>query len=140
VSKPKTTRTTLTVVRRPATIFARFVGLAILLYGAVAFFGNLVGAIANSDYDPFWVLYLVLGVGLTGMAGAVVFLLSFDGPGPWRTRGRRALGWLGMLMCALLPASFVLLIAPLVLIGGLTLFIPPEEQARQRGRHLATSG
>ncbi|MDP9143897.1 MAG: hypothetical protein M3N43_04235 [Actinomycetota bacterium] len=127
-------------MRRFATIFARFVGLTIFLYGAVIFFGNLVAAMGNAAYDPFWSLYLVLGVGLTGMAGAVVFLLTFDGPFPWRTRGRRALGWIGMLMCALLPASFVLLIAPLALVGGLTLLIPPESPARQRGRHLATSG
>ncbi len=140
MSKPKTTGATLTVVRRLATSFARFVGLAILLYGAVIFFGNLVGAFGNSDYDPFWSLYLVLGVGLTGMAGAFAFLLSFDGPAPWRTRGRRAVGWIGMLMCALLPATFVLLIAPLALLGGLTLFIRPEAPARQRGRHVAISG
>lgn len=127
-------------MRRLATIFARFVGLAILLYGAVIFFGNLAGAFGNSGYDPFWALYLVLGVGLTGLVGAVVFLLSFDGPAPWRTRGRRALGWIGMLICALIPASFVLLIAPLALLGGLTLLIAPESPARRRGRHVATSG
>jgi len=126
-------------VRRLVTTFARFLGLAIFLYGAVIFFGNLVGALGNSDFDPYWILYLVLGVGLTGMTGGVVFLLSFDGPDPWRTRGRRALGWVGMLMCALVPASYVLLIAPLVLVGGLTLLIPPESPARPRGRHVATS-
>lgn len=129
----------MTFVRRFATSIARFVGLAIFLYGAVIFFGNLVGA-GSAGYDPFWTLYLVLGVGLTGMAGAVAFLLSFDGPAPWRTRGRRALGWLGMLMCALIPASFVLLIAPVAMIAGLTLLIPPETPARRRGRHVATSG
>ena len=126
-------------MKRLVTTFARFVGLAIFLYGAVIFFGNLVGALGNSDFDPYWILYLVLGVGLTGMTGGVVFLLSFDGPDPWRTRGRRALGWVGMLMCALVPASYVLLIAPLVLVGGLTLLIPPESPARPRGRHVATS-
>lgn len=140
MSKPKTTGATLTVVRGLATSFARFIGLAIFLYGALIFFGNLVGAIGNADYDPVWSLYLVLGVGLTGMAGAAAFLLSFDGPATWRTRGRRALGWIGMLICALLPASFVLLIAPLALLGGLTLLIPPESPARRRGRHVATTG
>jgi hypothetical protein len=129
----------LTDVRHLATSFARFIGLAIFLYGAVIFFGNLVGAIGDAGFDPFWALYLVLGVGLTGMAGAVVFLLSFDGPAQWRTRGRRALGWIGMLICALIPASFVLLIAPLALVGGLTLLIPPELPALRRGRHVATS-
>ncbi|MGH8913037.1 MAG: hypothetical protein ACRDZM_00795 [Acidimicrobiia bacterium] len=125
---------------RPASTFARFVGLAALGYGGVMSVGALVDAFGGSAYDPFWFVYLVLWIGMTGIAGALAFLLSIDGPPRWRTRTRRALGWLGMLICALLPAGFLYIIGPLVLLGGLTLLLSPELPDRRRGRHLATSG
>jgi hypothetical protein len=119
--------------------FARFVGLAVLMYGAVIFFGNLIGAVGGADYQPFWALYLVLGLGLTGMSGAVCYLLTFDGPERWRTRGRRLLGWFGMMICAFVPSGLLFLIAPLVLLSASTLLLEPGPPARRRGRHLITS-
>jgi hypothetical protein len=123
-----------------AVTFARFVGLAVLIFGAVMFFGNLIGAIGGASYQPSWALYLVLGFGLTGIGGAIVYLLSFDGPAIWRTRGRRLLGWFGMMICAAVPSGLLYLIAPLVLVSVLTVLLDPAPSGRRRGRHLVTSG
>jgi hypothetical protein len=44
-----------------------------------------------------------------------------------------------MMICAAVPASFLFLIAPLVLVSMLTLLLHPDPPARPRGRHLVTS-
>ncbi|GEM_PF-1406363 len=123
-----------------ATTLSRFVGLTAFAYAAFVFFVNLVSAWGGSTYNPVWSLYLVLGLGMTGMVGAVLFLMSFDGPSHHRTRSRRFLGWTGMMICASLPSSILIAIAPMVLLSVLSILLPPELPARRRGRHLATSG
>lgn len=126
-------------MKRIATTFARFVGVAALVYGGFILVGHTLSRLAGATYASPWVLLLVVVLAGSGIGGAILFLLSFDGPPQYRTRGRRFLGWVGMMACAAMPTSLLFLIAPLVLTGGLTLLIPPDVPARRRGRHLATS-
>jgi hypothetical protein len=115
-------------VRVLATRLARVIGLAVLLYSCVVFFGNLVGAVGGARYDSLGILLVVVAVGAVGLAGSVVFLLTIDGPETWRTTTRRAVGWLGMMISALLPTSWLFLIAPLTAIGGLSLLLPTDRE------------
>ena len=115
-------------MRALANRLARVVGIAVLLYSGVIFFGNAVGAMAGADYDSGAIVLLIVGVGAIGLAGSVVFLLSLDGPGIMEDDQRvRALGWIGMMIAAFLPTSWLFLIAPVTLLGGLALLIPPDE-------------
>ncbi len=119
--------------------FGRFVGLASLVYGVTIFFGQFVGVTEGAAGDAPWLVVALACVSLSGIGGSVLFLLSFDGPSRFRTRGRRLLGWAGMLTCALMPTSLLYLMAPLVLVGGVTLLLDPKPVPRRRGRHLSTS-
>lgn len=125
------------MVKAIAKTFARLVGLASLLYSGTVFFGGIVGVAADTATETPWLLVALACVSLTGIGGSVLFLLGLDGPERFRTRGRRVLGWAGMMLCALMPTSLFYLIVPLVLAGALTLFLEPG--TRQRGRHRATS-
>ena len=127
-------------MKRIATTFARFVGLAVFAYGGVILIGHVMASLGDSTQDSPLLLALVMLVAMSGMAGAITYLLSIDGPSAYRTRGRRALGWAGMLMCASLPTGALMLMAPLVLVSAPTLLMAPEREGRRRGRHLATSG
>jgi hypothetical protein len=126
-------------VKRIATTFARLVGVATLLYGGLILFGNIWSSLTGADYSSFLALLLVLLLAGSGIGGSIIFLLSFDGSPEHRTRGRRFIGWVGMMTCAAMPSSYLFLMGPMVLVGGLTLLIPPDLPARRRGRHLATS-
>jgi hypothetical protein len=126
-------------VKAIATTLARFVGLASLLYSVTVFFGNVVGVVQDAVSDTPWLLVGLAMVSLTGIGGSIVFLLSFDGPPRFRTRGRRLLGWFGMLICAAMPTNLLYLIGPLVLVGMVTLPLVPAPAGRRRGRHLPTS-
>jgi len=125
-------------MRRLALSLARFVGIAFAMYGAWMFFGALAGLIAGGSYDPTWVPWLVMGVCLVGLFGSLTLLLSIDGPARWRNRSRRALGWIGLMILALLPAQAILVMFPLGLLGAFTLFLPIESRP-DRGRHLLKS-
>jgi hypothetical protein len=127
-------------VRRIVTTFFRLIGLTILLYASWVFFGNLVAVVGGDVFSPAWTGWVLLEVSAMGMLGGVVFLLSLDGPPRWRTSGRRLVGWLGMLIVALLPSQAILLVAPIAVLGALALFIPTQSPGRRRGRHLITSG
>ena len=123
-----------------ATSLARVIGIAVLLYSCVVFFGNLIGAIAGAEYDDFEILLLIVAVGAIGLAGSVVFLLSFDGSETWRTTTRRAVGWVGMMIASLLPTSWLFLIAPVTAIGGLSLLLPPDRSTNDRSARTLRSG
>lgn len=127
-------------MRALANRLARVVGIAVLLYSGVIFFGNAVGAMAGADYDSGAIVLLIVGVGAIGLAGSVVFLLSLDGPESWRTTSRRALGWIGMMIAAFLPTSWLFLIAPVTLLGGLALLIPPDEAGQDNSTTVLNSG
>jgi hypothetical protein len=127
-------------VRALANRLARVVGIAVLLYSGVIFFGNALGAMTGADYESGAIVLLVVGVGALGLAGSIVFLLSLDGPESWRRTKRRAIGWIGMMIAALLPSSWLFLIAPVTLIGGLALLIPPDVPAVEDQRPAVSSG
>jgi len=111
-----------------ATRLARVIGVAVLLYSGVVFFGNVLGAAGGAEYDSLEILLVIVAIGAVGLAGSVVFLLSIDGPQSWRTTTRRAVGWLGMMIAALLPTSWLFLIAPVTAIGGLSLLLSPDRR------------
>ena len=127
-------------MRALANRLARLVGIAVLLYSGVIFFGNAIGAMAGADYDSVEIVLLIVGIGAIGLAGSIVFLLSLDGPEAWRTTTRRALGWIGMMIAAVLPTSWLFLIAPVTLLGGLALLIPPDVSAIEDQRPAVNSG
>lgn len=109
-------------MRFVATAYARFVGLVVFLYGGWMFGVNLVDSvIGDNGYDPSWIVYVILLFGAVGVAGAMVFLLSLDGPQRWRTRTRRVIGWTGMILCLLLPTSISFFLLPLAGLAALTL-------------------
>ena len=127
-------------MRVVAATFARFVGLTLLLYTSWVLIVSLANALSGVVYDELWTPWLIMGIAVVGLSGSVAFLLSFDGPQRWRTRGRRSLGWLGMMFCAaLLPSQLIVIMAPLTALGLLTLLIPPGHATPSRGRHLLTS-
>lgn len=116
-------------MRAAANIYARIIGIAVCLYGGWMFLGNLIVAvIEGNNYDAAWVLPLVLAAAALGAAGAVVFLLSFDGSSRWRTRTWRIVGWSGMILCLLLPTGLSFFLLPLVGLAALTLGMTPTLQ------------
>jgi len=127
-------------MRALANRLARLVGIAVLLYSGVILFGNAIGAMAGADYDSVEIMLLIVGIGAMGLAGSIVFLLSLDGPESWRRTTRRALGWIGMMIAAVLPTSWLFLIAPVTLLGGLALLIPPDVPATDDRRPAVNSG
>jgi len=60
-----------------------------------------------------------------GVAGAVLYLLSFDGSPRWRTRTWRIVGWSGMILCLLLPTGLSFFLLPLAGVAALTLGMTP---------------
>jgi hypothetical protein len=88
------------------------------------FLGNLIVGVAGADIEN-WVLVLVLTAAALGAAGAVLFLLSFDGPARWRTRSWRIAGWSGMFLCVMLPTGLSFFLLPLVGVASLTLAMKP---------------
>jgi hypothetical protein len=127
-------------MRPLATRLARVVGLAVMLHSLVIFLGNIVGALGGAVYDAPGLLLLVVGVGAVGLAGSIVYLLSLDGPQLWRTTPRRALGWVGMMIAAFLPTSWLYLIAPVTLLGGLALLLPPDMTGKDDPAAVLSSG
>ncbi len=125
-------------MRTVATTFARFIALTVFLFAFWVFANVLRDALTGVAYDQLWTPWLILGVAVVGLVGSVVFLLSFDGPRRWHTRGRRFFGWCGMMFFALLPTQLIMVMVPLTALGLLALLIPPTSGVA-RGRHLITS-
>lgn len=68
----------------------------------------------------------ILASAALGAVGGVLYLLSFDGPDPLRTRWARVAGWIGMLALAVLPWSFTFLVLPMFALTVPTLLWEPE--------------
>jgi hypothetical protein len=115
------------LVKRLAAIYARLIGLLVVVLGTWMVSSNVVeSAFGENTYDPAWMLLVVIGFGLVGVAGGVIFLLGWDGPSRFRSSMTRTLGWLGMMFMAFLPWSFTFLFFPLVALSGLTLLVPVD--------------
>jgi len=118
--------------------FARLTALVVLLYGAWMFSINLFEAVTGSNtYEPPWMLLIVLGFGASGAIGGTLFLLSIDGPSRFRTPMIRAIGWVGMFICAALPTSLFYILLIMVAISAVVLLRPiervPEEPSLNSG-------
>jgi hypothetical protein len=114
-------------MRRIAATYARLIGILTALFGAWLVLVNVVEhGLGENTYEPPSVLYMVIGFGLVGLIGSVAFLLSWDGPDRFRSKGLRLVGWLGMVFMTLLPWSFTFIMLPLVVSAGLTLLVPVE--------------
>jgi hypothetical protein len=117
-------------VKRIAAIYARLIGLMVVLLGTWMVSANVVEQVfGENTYDPAWMLVVVIGFGLVGVVGGVTFLLGWDGPPRFRSSMTRTLGWLGMMFMAFLPWSFTFLFFPLVALSGLTLLVPVDAPA-----------
>lgn len=125
-------------MRSVASTLSRFIGLTVFLWAAWILVNGSRDALTGVVYDQLWTPWLMVGIAVVGLVGSVTFLLTFDGPRRWRTRGRRFLGWFGMMFCALLPSQLIVIMAPLTAVGLLALLIPPGIDPA-RGRHLITS-
>jgi len=121
-------------VKPAAKIYARFIGIAVCIYGGWMLLGNLIVAILEGNqYDEGWVLPLVLVAAAVGIVGAVLYLLRFDGSPRWRTRTWRIVGWSGMILCLLLPTGISFFLLPLAGLAALTLGMKstPEEASEE---------
>lgn len=101
--------------------YARFVGLVMTILGVWVFAINVI-----EDSYSGGTLRWILASGALGAVGGVLYLLSFDGPDPLRTRWVRVSGWIGMLVLAVLPWSFTFLVLPMFALTIPTLFWQPE--------------
>lgn len=86
-------------------MLARFAGLIFVLYGALLFFGNSIGLIGGSVDAPWWAILWVLTSGLLAMAGGAFFILTFDGPSSWKSKRRRAMAVVLMLLSSFVPST-----------------------------------
>ncbi|HKZ25080.1 MAG TPA: hypothetical protein VI980_03115 [Acidimicrobiia bacterium] len=103
---------------RLARTFGRFVGLIFTLVGLWVVLANLV----EHSYAG-WTLAWIVVAGAAGAAGGITYLLSFDGPSPFRNRRARLAGWGGMLFLAVLPTSLSYPLFTLTLLTIPTLFL-----------------
>jgi hypothetical protein len=97
------------MLRRFARPFARLVGLAFTVLGVWILIVNLT----EVSYSG-WVLAWILSAGFIGAVGGLLFLVGFDGPARLRTHRVRLIGWVGMLVLALLPWSFQFVMLALI--------------------------
>ncbi len=102
--------------------FGRLVGLTFTILG----FWVLIVNVVEQAYAG-WVLVWIIGAGLAGTAGGMLYLLSFDGPSRFRNRAARLIGWGGMLFLSVLPTSVTLVLFPLVLLAIPTLFLREDK-------------
>lgn len=114
------------MAKRLGRTFARFVGVVFALLGTWVFAANLIERPYSGS-----ILAMILVAGLAGGVGGIVYLLSFDGPDRFRTRGTRLGAWIGMLVLALLPSSVSYLLLVLVVLAALTLLQQPDRDSSQ---------
>lgn len=100
------------------------VGLMFVLLGVGVVGVNLI------DHDDMWgpTFALVLGAGALALIGGVTYLVGIDGGPGFRSRGVRAVGWTLMLLPALLPSTWSIVLIPILLLALPTLFIHREDE------------
>ena len=104
--------------------FARFVAFSIVVIGGYTFFINVV-----EDNFGWATRLLILTTSILGVLGGALYLVSYDGPVRWRTQLLRRLGWVGMLISAMLPTSLTLMLVPMVALLIPTLRTPDTDGA-----------
>ncbi len=74
--------------------------------------------------DSGWTLVLILAAGALGSTGGMLYLLSFGDRARFTNRRTRLIGWIGMLVVALLPSSLSLPLLAMLLATAPTLLMP----------------
>lgn len=112
-------------LRSVGWMFARLVAFAVGLVSVWMFIINIV----EVSYEGTILAWILLS-GVAGAAGAAFYLLSIDGPERFRTRARRAMGWVAMFAAMILPSSLSFFLLPLVtlLLPSLFMIRSPEEE------------
>lgn len=114
-------------MRRLGLVFARFVGLAVMLAGAWLLLVNLFLGPRGLLLIYLW----ILSSGLVGVVSGLFFLFSFDGPVRFRNGTIRLLAWLGMVASLAVPHySVAVLLIPLVVLALPTFLISPDQGSR----------
>lgn len=105
--------------------YGRFIGVANLIYGVWLIIATVINT-TNGSYGA-GLLAMFYLVGLTGIIGSTVFLLSLDGSQRFRTAPFRRVGWIVMFAAVLLPTSVTFFLAPLTALSVGLALRPPEE-------------
>jgi hypothetical protein len=105
--------------------YGRFIGVANLIYGVWLIIATVINT-TNDSYGAGWLAVFYL-VGLTGMVGSTVFLLSLDGSQRFRTVSFRRIGWIVMFAAILLPTSVTFFLAPLTALSVGLALLPQTE-------------
>ena len=113
------------MLRRLSKALARLVGLIFIALGTWVFVINLV----QLSYSG-WILSWILAAGALGATGGLLYLLSFSGSPRFRTVRIRLIGWIGMLVLALLPTSIMFPLLAMLLATAPTLLMPFREEGR----------
>lgn len=98
---------------------ARLVGLVFVALGIWVVVANLI-----QFADSGWTLVLILAAGALGSTGGMLYLLSFGDRARFTNRRTRLIGWIGMLVLALLPSSLSLPLLAMLLATAPTLLMP----------------
>lgn len=98
---------------------ARLVGLVFVALGMWVVVVNLV----EFAYSG-WTLVSILAAGALGSTGGVLYLLSFGDRARFTNRRTRLIGWIGMLVLALLPSSLSFPLLAMLLATAPTLLMP----------------
>jgi len=104
-------------LRQVGWMFARLVALAVLIVSGWMLVINLV----DVSYEGRILAWILLS-GVVGVAGAILYLASIDGPPRYHTRPRRALGWGAMLAAMYLPSTLSYFLLPVVALLLPTIF------------------
>lgn len=107
------------MLRRLSRGLARLVGLIFTALGVWLLAANLISV----DYSG-WTLAWIVAASALGAAGGILYLLSFGGDARFANRRTRLIGWIGMLVLALLPTSLSLPLLALLLATAPTLLLP----------------
>lgn len=117
--------------------YGRFIGAANLMYGVWLTIATVINT-TDDSYGPGWLAVFYL-VGLTGIVGSTVFLVSLDGAQRFRTVTLRRVGWIVMFAAILLPTSVTFFLAPLTALS-VGLALRPRLEPPSASQESARSG